>query len=36
MATNCSLEQWETEAGYVLTCQARPLTGRDVVDYDHM
>jgi len=36
MATNYSLEQWETEAGYVLTCQARPLTGRVVVDYDHV
>jgi ring-1,2-phenylacetyl-CoA epoxidase subunit PaaE len=36
MATNYSLEKWETDAGYVLTCQARPLTGRVVVDYDHV
>ncbi|MGA3003359.1 MAG: 2Fe-2S iron-sulfur cluster-binding protein [Acetobacteraceae bacterium] len=36
MAANYSLEKWETEAGYVLTCQARPLTRRVVVDYDHV
>jgi ring-1,2-phenylacetyl-CoA epoxidase subunit PaaE len=36
MATNYSLETWETEAGFVLTCQARPLTTRVVVDYDHV
>jgi ring-1,2-phenylacetyl-CoA epoxidase subunit PaaE len=36
MATNYSLEKWETDAGYVLTCQARPLTGSVVVDYDHV
>jgi ring-1,2-phenylacetyl-CoA epoxidase subunit PaaE len=36
MATNYSLEPWETAAGYVLTCQARPLTDRVVVDYDHV
>jgi ring-1,2-phenylacetyl-CoA epoxidase subunit PaaE len=36
MAMNYSLEKWETNAGYVLTCQARPLTGRVVVDYDHV
>jgi ring-1,2-phenylacetyl-CoA epoxidase subunit PaaE len=34
MATNYSLEPWETEAGYVLTCQSRPLTPRIVIDYD--
>jgi ring-1,2-phenylacetyl-CoA epoxidase subunit PaaE len=36
MAANYSLEKWETEAGYVLTCQARPLTGQVVVDYDQV
>jgi len=36
MATNYSLEPWETEAGYVLTCQARPLTALVVVDYDQV
>ena len=36
MAANYSLEPWETEAGYVLTCQARPLTERVVVDYDQV
>jgi ring-1,2-phenylacetyl-CoA epoxidase subunit PaaE len=36
MATNYSLEQWETDAGYVLTCQSRPLTDRVVVDYDQV
>ena len=36
MAANYSLEPWETEAGYVLTCQARPLTKHVVVDYDQV
>ncbi len=36
MAANYSLEPWETDAGYVLTCQARPLTERVVVDYDQV
>jgi ring-1,2-phenylacetyl-CoA epoxidase subunit PaaE len=36
MAVNYSLEPWETEAGYVLTCQARPVTPRVVVDYDQV
>jgi ring-1,2-phenylacetyl-CoA epoxidase subunit PaaE len=36
MAVNYSLEPWETEAGYVLTCQARPVTARVVVDYDQV
>ena len=35
MAVNFSLEAWETEAGYALTCQAHPTTSRLVVDYDH-
>jgi ring-1,2-phenylacetyl-CoA epoxidase subunit PaaE len=36
MAVNYSLEPWEIAAGYVLTCQARPLTSRVVVDYDQV
>jgi ring-1,2-phenylacetyl-CoA epoxidase subunit PaaE len=36
MRTNYSLEPWEIEAGYALTCQARPITERVVVDYDHV
>jgi ring-1,2-phenylacetyl-CoA epoxidase subunit PaaE len=36
MAMNYSLEPWEMEAGYVLTCQARPLTKEIVVDYDEV
>jgi len=34
MATNYSLEPWELEAGFVLTCQSRPLTDKVVLDYD--
>ena len=34
MAANYSLEPWETEAGFVLTCQARPLTPHVTVDFD--
>jgi ring-1,2-phenylacetyl-CoA epoxidase subunit PaaE len=36
MAVNYSLEPWETEAGYVLTCQSRPVTDRVVIDYDQV
>jgi ring-1,2-phenylacetyl-CoA epoxidase subunit PaaE len=36
MDVNYSLEPWELDAGYVLTCQARPLTERLVVDYDQV
>jgi ring-1,2-phenylacetyl-CoA epoxidase subunit PaaE len=36
MDVNYSLEPWELEAGFVLTCQAHPLTPRVVVDYDQM
>ena len=36
MDVNYGLEPWETAAGYVLTCQARPETGRLTVDYDHV
>ncbi len=34
MDVNYSLERWELEAGFVLTCQAHPLSDRVVVDYD--
>ena len=36
MAVNFSLEAWETEAGYALTCQSHPTTARLVVDYDNI
>jgi len=36
MELNYSLEQWELKAGFVLTCQAKPVTDRVVVDYDQM
>jgi ring-1,2-phenylacetyl-CoA epoxidase subunit PaaE len=36
MAVNYSLQPWETDAGYVLTCQSRPLTERVVIDYDQV
>jgi ring-1,2-phenylacetyl-CoA epoxidase subunit PaaE len=34
MAVNYSLEPWELEAGFVLACQARPLTDRLALDFD--
>ena len=34
MAKNFTLEQWEMDKGFVLTCQARPLTPHVVVSYD--
>jgi ring-1,2-phenylacetyl-CoA epoxidase subunit PaaE len=34
MDKNFTLEDWEIERGFVLTCQARPLTERLVVSYD--
>jgi len=34
MRLNYALEPWETEAGYVLTCQSYPLSERLVLDYD--
>ena len=34
MEKNYTLEQWEIDKGFVLTCQARPLTQRVVVSYD--
>jgi ring-1,2-phenylacetyl-CoA epoxidase subunit PaaE len=36
MDLNYSLEPWELEAGYVLTCQSHPKTPRVGVDYDHV
>jgi ring-1,2-phenylacetyl-CoA epoxidase subunit PaaE len=36
MEVNYALEPWETEAGYVLTCQAHARTRRVAVDYDHV
>ena len=36
MDVNYSLEPRELEAGFVLTCQARPLSSRIVVDYDQV
>lgn len=36
MRANYSLEPWEVEKGFVLTCQALPETERLVVDYDQM
>ncbi|HEX9718344.1 MAG TPA: 1,2-phenylacetyl-CoA epoxidase subunit PaaE [Ramlibacter sp.] len=34
MEKNFTLEQWEIDRGFVLTCQARPMTPRVVVSYD--
>ena len=36
MDQNFSLEPWEGEAGFVLTCQFRPATDKIAVDYDAM
>src|SRR5579863_911501 len=36
MTVNYSLEPWETDAGYVLTCQSHPATERVVIDYDQV
>jgi len=36
MAVNYSLEPWEIAAGFVLTCQSRPVTDRVVVDFDQV
>ncbi len=36
MEVNYSLEPWELEKGFILTCQARPISDRVVVDYDHL
>lgn len=34
MDKNFTLEQWEIDRGFVLTCQSRPLTAKVVVSYD--
>jgi ring-1,2-phenylacetyl-CoA epoxidase subunit PaaE len=34
MERNYTLEQWEVDKGFVLTCQARPLTERTLISYD--
>ncbi|HQT76863.1 MAG TPA: phenylacetate-CoA oxygenase/reductase subunit PaaK [Rhodopila sp.] len=34
MEVNYSLEPWELQQGFVLTCQAKPTTARVVVDFD--
>ena len=34
MAKNFTLEQWEIDKGFVLTCQARPLTAEVAVSFD--
>ncbi len=34
MDKNFTLEQWEIDKGFVLTCQARPLSERLLVSYD--
>jgi ring-1,2-phenylacetyl-CoA epoxidase subunit PaaE len=36
MTINYSLEPWEIERGFILTCQAVPKSQRLVVDYDQM
>ncbi len=36
MEVNFSLDPWEVEAGFVLTCQAHPTSPRVVIDYDQM
>jgi ring-1,2-phenylacetyl-CoA epoxidase subunit PaaE len=34
MLTNHALEDYEVEAGYVLSCQSYPVTDKVVWDYD--
>src|SRR6201997_1541667 len=36
MELNYSLEPWELKAGFILTCQAKPVSEKVVVDYDHV
>src|ERR1700761_7368600 len=36
MDVNYSLEPWELKAGFVLTCQAKPVSEKVVVDYDQV
>jgi ring-1,2-phenylacetyl-CoA epoxidase subunit PaaE len=35
MTHNIALEPWETDAGFVLCCQARPTTAALEISYDH-
>jgi ring-1,2-phenylacetyl-CoA epoxidase subunit PaaE len=35
MTHNIALERWETDAGFVLCCQARPTTAELEISYDH-
>jgi ring-1,2-phenylacetyl-CoA epoxidase subunit PaaE len=35
MDVNYALEQWELDAGFILSCQARPGSKRLVLDYDN-
>ncbi len=35
MTHNIALERWETDAGFVLCCQARPTTATLDISYDH-
>jgi len=35
MTHNIALERWETDAGFVLCCQARPTTATLEISYDH-
>jgi ring-1,2-phenylacetyl-CoA epoxidase subunit PaaE len=36
MDANWSLEPWELQAGFVLTCQSHPTSPHVVIDYDAM
>jgi ring-1,2-phenylacetyl-CoA epoxidase subunit PaaE len=36
MDQNFSLEPWEAQAGFVLTCQFRPSTDQIAIDFDAM
>src|SRR3982750_635202 len=36
MDVNYSLEPWELKAGFILTCQAKPVSQKIMVDYDHV
>jgi ring-1,2-phenylacetyl-CoA epoxidase subunit PaaE len=36
MDVNYSLEPWELKAGFILTCQAKPVSEKVLVDYDQV
>ncbi len=36
MTQNFSLEKWETDAGFVVTCQAHPVSADVTLDYDQV